>query len=131
MVMVDSSIWIDAFNGINSWQVRALSELLGKETIYLGDIILAEVLQGIRHEGDFENIKSELDKFPCANLLGKKMAIISAQNYRRLKNKGITVRKIVDVIIGTFCIENGFTLLHNDKDFLPMEKHLGLKTIRE
>ena len=59
------------------------------------------------------------------------MAIISAQNYRRLKNKGITVRKIVDVIIGTFCIENGFTLLHNDKDFLPMEKHLGLKTIRE
>ncbi len=129
MIMVDTSVWIDAFNGVASKQVDELSHVLGKETVYVGDLIIAEILQGIRSDEDFENIKNALNKFPCANLLGKQIAIKSAQNYRALRNKGITTRKIVDTIIATYCIENGLILLHNDKDFLPMEKYLGLKTI--
>lgn len=129
--MVDTSVWIDAFNGRDTWQVSALSNILGKENVYIGDIILAEILQGIRSDKDFENIKSALDRFPCLRVLGKQMAIKSAWNYRLLRSKGITIRKIMDIIIGTFCIENGFTLLHNDKDFLPIEKYLGLKVVKK
>ena len=129
MVLADTSVWIDAFNGNKTWQVETLSDLLGKKRVILGDIILTEILEGIRNDNDFEKAKTILNKFPCLNLLGKEIAIKAARNYRLLRKKGITIRKTIDVIIATYCIENNFTLLHNDKDFLPMEKHLGLKTI--
>ena len=129
MVLADTSVWIDAFNGNKTWQVETLSDLLGKKRVILGDIILTEILEGIRNDNDFEKAKTILNKFPCLNLLGKEIAIKAARNYRLLRKKGITIRKTIDVIIATYCIENNFTLLHNNKDFLPMEKHLGLKTI--
>jgi hypothetical protein len=124
--MVDSSVWIDAFNGVNSRQVKELSNILGKENIFVGDFILTEVLQGVHNDEDFNDIKSALKEFPCVRLLNKEIAIKSAENYRALRKTGITIRKTIDVIIATFCMENNFILLHNDRDFDPMEKYLGL-----
>ena len=129
MVLVDTSVWIDAFNGNKTWQVETLSDLLGKKRVILGDIILTEILEGIRNDNDFEKTKTILNKFPCLNLLGKEIAIKAARNYRLLRKKGITIRKTIDVIIGTFCIAEKIPLLHDDKDFDPMVEHLGLKTI--
>jgi len=127
LVIVDSSVWIDAFNGVISWQVKELSNIVGKENILLGDFILTEVLQGVHNDEDFNAIKSALNEFPCITLLNKEIAIKSAENYRTLRKMGITIRKTIDIIIATFCIENKFTLLHNDRDFDPIEKQLGLK----
>ncbi|MGA7719924.1 MAG: PIN domain nuclease [Ignavibacteriaceae bacterium] len=125
--MVDSSVWIDAFNGVNSRQVKGLSNILGRENIFIGDFILTEVLQGFYKDEDFKEIKAALNEFPCVRLLNKEIAIKSAENYRALRKIGITIRKTIDVFIATFCIENNFILLHNDPDFDPIEKHLGLK----
>jgi predicted nucleic acid-binding protein len=130
MVMVDSSVWIDYLNNTNNSQTDILDILFEKETIYIGDLILMEVLQGIRNDRNFDKTKAMFDLFPCVNLISQTSAIKSARNYRSLRKKGITIRRVIDIIIGTFCIENNFTLLHNDKDFLPIEKHLGLKSFR-
>lgn len=129
MIFVDSSVLIDYFNGKDNWQVEKLDEILGKEIVVIGDYILVEVLQGFRKDKDFETAKEILNTFPCLNMLGGKIALKSAQNYRKLRKKGITIRKTIDVIISTFCIENDLELLHNDKDFFPFEKHLGLKSV--
>lgn len=129
MIFVDSSVLIDYFNGANNWQVEKLDELLGKEIVVIGDYILVEVLQGFKRDKDFETAKTVLNSFPCFNMLGEEIAIKCAKNYRKLRKKGITIRKTIDVIISTFCIENGLQLLHNDKDFFPFEKHLGLKSV--
>ena len=129
MIFVDSSVLIDYFNGKNNWQVEKLDEILGNEIIVLGDYILVEVLQGFKKDKDFKTAKNVLSSFPCINILGEEIAVKSAINYRTLRKKGITIRKTIDAIISTFCIENDFLLLHNDKDFLPFEKHLGLKSV--
>ena len=129
MILVDSSVWIDYFNGKDSWQTDRLDSLLKVELIITGDIILAEVLQGFRLRRDFLQAKAALTIFPCFNLCGSRIALASAENYRLLRQKGITVRKTVDMIIGTFCIKNGHLLLHDDRDFHPIEQHLGLKVI--
>ena len=129
MIFVDSSVLIDYFNGKNNWQVEKLDEILGNEIIVLGDYILVEVLQGFKKDKDFKTAKNVLSSFPCINILGEEIAIKSAINYRALRKKGITIRKTIDAIISTFCIENDLLLLHNDKDFLPFEKHLGLKSV--
>ncbi len=129
MKLVDSSVWIDYFNGVVSRETNLLHQLLASEPVVVGDIILSEVLRGFNLDADFNKAKSALLALPVLELCGKDIAVKSAENYRLLRTKGVTIRKTVDMIIGTFCIENGLPLLHCDKDFEPMEKHLGLKVL--
>ncbi len=127
MTLVDSSVWIDFFNGKSTPETEQLDKLLGFEPIAMGDLILTEVLQGFRHKKDYETAKELLTSLTTFDLLGTKRAIQCAENFRALRSKGITVRKTVDVIIATFCIDNDIPLLHHDKDFDPFQKHLGLR----
>jgi len=127
MIFLDSTVLIDYFNGKNNWQVEVLDSILGKELVVIGDYVLTEVLQGFRNEKEFQKAKTILLSFPCFNIGGKEIAIQSAKNYRFLRKKGITVRKTIDTMIATFCIQNKFTLLHNDRDFDPFNKFLNLK----
>jgi len=129
MVVVDSSVWVDYFNGRVTKQTDILDSLLGRELLVIGDIILTEVLQGFRSDREFRKAKRILDSLIFMPMMGKELAFRSAENYRYLRKKGITVRKTIDVIIATFCIANGFALLHDDKDFEPMEKHLNLTVV--
>lgn len=129
MIFVDSSVWIDYFNGRITKQTDLLDALLGDELVVIGDIVLTEVLQGFQNDRDFVMAKKLFDSLYFMPMLGKKLAIKSAENYRKLRKKGITVRKTIDVIIATFCIENNLPLLHSDRDFRIMEKHLTLKVL--
>ncbi|MBL1214467.1 MAG: PIN domain nuclease [Ignavibacteriae bacterium] len=127
MIFLDSTVLIDYFNGNKNWQVEFLDESLGNELVVIGDYVITEVLQGFRSEKDFQKAKTTLLLFPCFDIGGKDIAIQSAKNYRYLRKKGLTVRKTIDVMIATFCIENNLMLLHNDKDFEPFTKYLKLK----
>ena len=127
MIFLDSTVLIDYFNGRNNWQVEVLDSILGKELVVIGDYVLTEVLQGFRNEKEYQKAKTILLSFPCFDIGGKEIALQSANNYRYLRKKGITIRKTIDTMIATFCIENKFTLLHNDKDFEPFTKYLNLK----
>ena len=129
MIVVDSSVWIDYFNGVVTDQTDRLDASLSGELVVIGDIILTEVLQGFKKDSDFRKAKQFLDALVFKEMLGRKLAVKSAQNYRRLRKKGVTIRKTIDVMIATFCIENGLALLHSDKDFDPMTKHLDLKSV--
>jgi hypothetical protein len=129
MILVDSSVWIDDFNGKTCPQTDWLDSALGKEIIVVGDLIQAEVLQGFKSDGDFNKAEELLSHFRFMEMLGRELAIKSAQNYRLLRKKGVTVRKTVDVMIGTFCIQNNIPLLHDDQDFDPLAKHLGLDVV--
>lgn len=129
MILVDSSVWIDYFNGKKTNTTDWLDAALGNEPLVVGDIILTEVLQGFQSDRDFNTAKKLLTSFPIMEMIGQELAIKSAMNYRLLRKKGVTVRKTIDVLIGTFCIHNRISLLHSDKDFEPMEKHLRLKTV--
>lgn len=129
MILVDSSVWIDFFNGTRSRQTDLLNDLLGSELLLTGDLILAEVLQGFRRDADFRRAKSALDRLAFRPMLGREIALASAQNYRTLRARGVTVRKTVDMIIATFCLENGHELLHADRDFDPLAAHLGLRVV--
>jgi len=129
-LLVDSSVWIDYFNGQATLQTDHLDAILGRQEIVVGDLILAEVLQGFRHQKDFEQAQSALLKFPVMSMVGQDFALQSANNYRALRAKGITIRKTIDCLIATFCIESGFQLLHTDRDFDPFEEHLNLQVAR-
>lgn len=129
MILVDSSVWIDYFNGRITRQTNQLDGLLGNEPIVVGDLILTEVLQGFKLDRDYDKARELLDSFMFMEMLGKDMAVKSAENYRNLRKKGLTVRKTIDVIIATFCIENNLTLLHRDRDFVEMEENLNLRVI--
>jgi len=129
MIVVDSSVWIDYFNGRITKQTNLLDSLLGHEPVVIGDLILTEVLQGFREERDFRKAKGLLDCLLFRPMLGRELAFKSAENYRRLRRLGVTVAKTIDVMIATFCIENNLPLLHSDKDFEPMIKHLKLETL--
>ena len=129
MILVDSSVWIDYFNGLATRQTDRLDELLGSDLLLTGDIILAEVLQGFRDDRDFRRAKRALDGLEFRAMLGRDIALKSAANYRALRAQGVTVRKTIDTLIATFCIENGHELLHADRDFDPIEEHLGLRTL--
>jgi hypothetical protein len=129
MILVDSSVWIDYFNGHKTWQTNMLDNLLSDVPIIIGDLILAEILQGFRLDNDYESAKSFLSDFPFRQMGGYQVAVQSAQHYRILRKKGVTVRKTIDVIIGTYCIMEGFPLLHDDRDFDPMVSHLSLKIL--
>ena len=129
MILVDSSVWINYFTGIDSSQVNKLDDVLGLQPVAIGDLILTEVLQGFRLDKEYETAKSLLDELILFELLGQKMAIKSAENFRTLRKKGITIRKTADVIIATFCIDRKIPLLFSDKDFKPFVKHLGLQEV--
>ena len=128
MILVDSSVWINYFRGVASPQTDKLDVLLGREIIAIGDLILAEVLQGFDAEQDFRQAAELLRAFPVLDLAGSDMAVRSAQNFRKLRSLGVTTRKTIDSIIATFCIERGLPLLHSDRDFEPFAAHLGLKS---
>jgi predicted nucleic acid-binding protein len=129
MVLVDSSVWINYFNGKNTWQTETLDQMLLQIPLLIGDLILTEVLQGFKKESEYNKAKEVLSILSCKRLGGYEIAIKSAENYRKLRKKGVTVRKTIDVIIGTFCINENIALLHDDKDFEQMVKYLGLKSI--
>lgn len=126
MIMVDSSVWIDYFTGAINKQTEILDNTLGQQHIAIGDLILTEVLQGFRHDKDYNTAKSLFEELTLFELLGKEMALKSAGNFRALRKKGITIRKTADVIIASFCIDRNIPLLFSDKDFKPFVKHLGL-----
>jgi predicted nucleic acid-binding protein len=126
MIIVDSSVWIDYFNGTLTPQTDQLDILLSQQLIGTGDLILAEVLQGFREDKDYQIALQLFQSLQFYNMLNKRLALQTVQNYRLLRKQGITVRKTIDVMIGTFCIENDFSLLHLDKDFDKMLV-LGLK----
>jgi predicted nucleic acid-binding protein len=129
LIVVDSSVWIDFFNGKVTPQTSKLLSLLGNEPLLVGDLILCEILQGARTEAQARRLEQELRKFELLPMLNPELAIAAAKNYNLLRSEGITISKTIDLIIGTFCIAHGHTLLHDDRDFSPMETHLGLKII--
>lgn len=131
MILVDSSVWIDYFKGIDSPQTEKLDNLLGQEPLAVGDLILTEVLQGFSDERDFQQASRLLTSLEVVELGGQAVALQAARNFRALRNLGITVRKTIDTIIATRCIESGYELLHNDRDFEPFSKHLGLRVVSE
>lgn len=127
MILVDSSVWIDYFRGTQTAQTEKLDDLLRSEPIAVGDLILTEVLQGFESERDFNEAKRLLTTLQVVELGGQDVAIQAARNFRILRGQGITVRKTIDTLIATWCIENGFPLLYSDRDFDPFVQHLGLR----
>jgi len=129
MIMVDSGIWIDYFNGQKNLETEYLDEILGIRPIATGDLIMTEVLQGFKADKEYDIAKMLLETLQYYDLLGQSIAIKGAENYRILRKKGVTVRKTIDTLIATFCIENEIPLLFIDKDFLPFVEVLGLKSV--
>lgn len=128
MILVDSSVWIDYFRGTQTPQTEKLDGLLSSEPIAIGDLILTEVLQGFGSERDFNEAKRLLTSLLVVELGGRDIAIQAARNFRILRAQGVTIRKTIDTVIATRCIESGFTLLHSDRDFDPFVQHLGLRS---
>lgn len=129
MIIVDTSVWIDYFNAVRSSQTKVLDSRLGKELFGVGDLILTEVLQGFREDAQYRRVKNDLLSLEIISMFSSKRAIRCADRYRTLRKKGITIRRTVDVIIASYCIDEGHTLLFSDKDFIPFVEHFGLKTI--
>ena len=129
MILVDSSVWIDYLRGAATMQTDRLHGLLGQEPLAVGDLILAEVLQGTTTEKDFKEVLRLFRSMELVQLGGEGIAIQAARNFRALRDKGVTVRKTIDCIIATRCIADGLTLLHSDKDFEPFVAHLGLRSV--
>ena len=126
MIVVDSSVWIDFLNGRNAACVRRLKSSFGTEEIVVGDLMLCEVLQGLPSEQEAREVEALLRRFEVAEMVGDAIVVAAARNFRHLRQRGITIRKTIDLLIGTWCIENRTALLHNDTDFRPMARHLGL-----
>jgi len=126
LIVVDSSVWIDFFKGRRASHVAALQASLGKQEIIVGDLMLCEVLQGLDGERTARQVEALLRRFEIVPMAGDAIAVLAARNFRSLRRRGITVRKTIDLLIGTWCIENRRPLLHNDGDFRPMAQHLGL-----
>lgn len=129
MIVVDSSVWIDFLGGRRSPQVDRLDTLIGRGKILVGDLILCEVLQGFRRESEAAAALRALSAFEFQPMGGRDIALRAAANYRSLRRAGVTIRKTIDLLIGTFCIAGGYVLLHADRDFEPMVEHLGLRTL--
>lgn len=127
MILVDSSVWIDFFRGAKTAQVELLDSLLDRERLAVGDLILTEVLQGFQDDREFDLARKTLDAFTMVELGGGEIAVQAAKNFRILRGLGITVRKTIDTIIATRCIEDGHMLLHSDRDFEAFATHLGLR----
>ncbi|HLF66390.1 MAG TPA: PIN domain nuclease [Gammaproteobacteria bacterium] len=126
MILVDSSVWIDYFNGVGSRVTDLLDTLVDQAVLLVGDLILIEVLQGFREDKDFNTAKKLLQDFLLVELVGAELAVAAAENYRTLRKKGVTVRKTIDVIIATYCIQAQVPLLQTDRDFKTIAEHLPL-----
>ncbi len=129
MILVDSSVWIDYFSGAPTPQADKLDGLLGREPLAIGDLILTEVLQGFTDDRDFVKARRLLTSLTIVQIGGPEIAIVAAQNFRYLRKRGVTVRKTIDTMIATRCIESGYDLLHSDRDFEPFVQHLGLRLV--
>lgn len=129
MIVDDTSVWIDFLSGRPTPQVGLLQDLLGAELLLVGDLILLEVLQGVRSEAEAARVAAALGRFDIPLMLDPQLAVLAASHYRRLRTLGVTMRKTVDLIIGTFCIANDHALLTADRDFIPMATHLGLRLV--
>ena len=126
MILVDTSVWIDYLNGKESSLTNILDKALIDGLVSIGDLILLEILQGIKTEREYNKTRTALATLEQYEMFGHNMVEKCAENFRFLRKKGITIRKTNDVIIATFCIENNFPLLFSDRDFIPFVDHLGL-----
>ena len=126
MILVDSGVWIDYFRGTANPQTDRLDGLLGLELVAIGDIVLTEVLQGFAADGDLEAALDRMGAFERVEIGGQAVAVEAAQNVRRLRARGVKVRKTIDTLIATRCIRDGLSLLYADRDFDPFVAHLGL-----
>ncbi|MEJ0045010.1 MAG: PIN domain nuclease [Rhodospirillales bacterium] len=129
MILVDTSVWIDHFNNVENSEVQTLRRLLSEGQVAIGDLILLEILQGAGSDALARLYERQLGRLPALALMSPALAVRAAAHYRTLRGLGISVRKLADLVIGSFCIEGGFTLLHRDRDFTHMERHLGLRTL--
>ena len=129
MILVDSSVWIDHLRNGVTRQVSHLRSLISREELLVGDLILCEILQGLRTDTEARLVEEALREFEVVSLVGPELAVKAAANYRFLRGRGFTIRRTIDLIIGTFCIERGHYLLHGDRDFAPMAQYLGLQTL--
>lgn len=130
MILVDSSVWIDYFNGDDLPHTRKVAEILGSQDIVVIELVMTEVLQGFRVKKEFDATLKVLDAFRFEPMGGRDVAVQAARNFVYLRSIGFTIRKTADTLIATTCILNGFRLLHNDRDFVPFETHLGLQTVK-
>jgi predicted nucleic acid-binding protein len=130
VVIADTSVWVDFLRGVPAAHCDRLALMLDDQSVALCDRVLQEVLQGVRHEREFRTVSARLLALPCFNLGGHELALAAASNYRRLRRLGLTPRSATDVLIATFCTEEGHELLHNDRDFDLMAKHLGLRVAK-
>jgi predicted nucleic acid-binding protein len=131
VIVADASVWIDFFNDVYSPRIDALVFSWKAQQLAVTDVIILEVLQGFRSDSDYAAAQKIMNGLVYRPFWGKRNMERAVSNYRRLRKKGITIRKPNDLVIGTFCIENGYRLLHNDQDFKPMEKFLGLQVVRQ
>lgn len=129
MVIIDTTVWIDYLRGAENPETRWLDRELQRQRLGLTDLILFEVLQGIRDQNSFVRVQAELSKFQVFETGGSVLAVAAAQNYRDLRQRGYTLRKTVDCLIATFCLLAKHELLHRDRDFDPFEKALGLRVV--
>jgi predicted nucleic acid-binding protein len=131
VILVDTSIWIDYFNGNENKYTVALDLALIDGTVAIGDLIFLEILQGFKSDKHYQQAKKTLGTLDQYEMFNHRLAEICAENYRALRKKGVTIRKTTDVIIATFCIENEIPLLFSDRDFIPFVDYLGLATALE
>lgn len=129
MILVDSSVWIDYFGDVDGPHTRKLHSILGAERIAVGDLVLTEVLQGYGRKDEFDAAFEVLSSFDIIVVGGRTVSIEAARNFIRLRSLGFTIRKTIDTLIATRCILSGYELLHNDRDFEPFEKNLGLRCL--
>lgn len=128
-VIVDTTIWIDYLGGASTTQTKWLEEEMDRQRLGILDLILCEVLQGIRDDSVYDQTRKALLNYEVYEMGGVQLAVTAARNYRALRTKGYTIRKTIDCLIATYCLLNGHALLHNDRDFEPFEKYLGLQVI--
>ncbi|TVZ41933.1 hypothetical protein P886_1284 [Alteromonadaceae bacterium 2753L.S.0a.02] len=131
MILVDTSVWIDYFNGKQSKETDTLDNALDKQEVAIGDLIVLEILRGFRSDKDYNAAKRSLASLIQYSMLSPELALKSAEHYRKLRKKSVTVRKTADIIIATFCIEAKLPLLFVDRDFLPFCEHLKLRSVLE
>jgi predicted nucleic acid-binding protein len=130
-VLGESSVWIDFLNGVQSPEVREFERLMVRRELIIGDLIVHEVLRGVRHDAQATRLQRDFSQMFVRPLVTPRLALISAGHYRYLRARGITIRSTIDCLIATYCIETGTELLHSDRDFDPFEAHLGLKVRRQ
>ena len=130
VIVVDTTVWIDLLNARDTPHVRHLNALVGAGEIVIGDLMLCEILQGLKNERSAREVEGWLRRFDIVSMAGDAIAVAAARNFRMLRSRGITIRQTIDLFIGTWCIENRLPLLHNDRDYRPMALHLGLTEVQ-